>query len=304
MIAALWAASAGAGTWVRAPGHGYVQLSLGHTRADHRLTESGQRLPMTDPAFVPSNFEDVFEDAGFSQVEAALYAELGLVPGLELFGSLPHRWVRSRWELALGSDRIVQRHAGLGDAVVGGRWGRAVGPTVAALAAGVRLPLYDNAPEILGIEAGNADPYDDRPPLGPGTVDLDLSSAIGVSGANAWGQLEAGVRLHDRQLGAQLPVRLQAGGRPVPWLAGFADLELLWAIADGQAPDSYLDAYGKGPLVLDRQSSVRPGLGALLQPIQGEDPGPVGLLTRIDAVLAGRRVAATTSWTGALFVTW
>lgn len=304
MIAVLWSCVAGAGTWVRAPGHGYAQLSVGHTHASHRLTGSGQRLPMTDPAFVPSNFEEVFSDARFSQVEAAVYAEVGLAPELELFGALPLRWVRSRWDFALGSDALVQRHAGTGDASVGSRWGRRAGPVVVAAAAAVRLPLYDNAPEVLGIEAGNADLYDDRPPLGPGTVELDLTAALGASSAQGWGQLEAGVRLRDRRFGAQIPARLQVGGRPVGWLAGFAELDLLWAPFDGEAPDDYLDAYGKGPQALDRQAHARPGLGVLLQPTRSSEPGPLGLLARVDAVVSGRRTAATTTWTGGITATW
>ncbi len=300
-LVVLLGATAWAGPWVRSPGHGYAQLGVGYARSGARFTEQGERLPLTDPTFVPDNFEQVFESGAFHQVEAQLYTEVGVLPSVEVFGALPVRHALARWDFARGSDVLRLRQVAFGDALLGAKVGRAAGPVVAALSASVRVPLYDNDPEVLGIEPGNADIYDDRPPVGPGTVDTDLLAAVGTGGGRGWAQLEAGIRLRNRQFGAQLPVRAQAGARLGP-LAGFAEVELLLPLTDGAAPDAYLDAFNKGPLALDRQRHVRPAVGVLWA---SSRPGLApGALLRVDTLATGRRTAATTTVTAAATLAW
>ena len=302
LLVALWASPTQAGTWVRAPGHGYVQLGAAHSTTTQRFTEDGQRLPLSHPHFVPDNFEQVFDRGVTTQTEAQVYGELGLLPGIEAFGSLPLRHVRSRWDFALGGEPLLLQNTALGDATVGVRWGGSLGPGVGALAASVRMPLYDNAPAALGIEPGNADIYDDQPPVGPGTTDVDLIGALGASGAAWWAQLEAGVRLRNRWFGAQLPARVQLGVRPAPPVAVFGEVEAVAALVDGRAPDNYLDDYNKGPLTLDRQSHVRPALGVLVE--WPRDKGTPGVLVRADHIVIGRRTSATTTITAGATFRW
>lgn len=284
-----------AGTWVREPGHGYVQLGAAGSLTTHRFTEDGRRLRLIDPHFVPDNFEQVFDGASSWQVESQVYAELGVLPGVELVGAIPVRHAVARWAFAIGSDVLVLRNTAFGDAQAGVRVGGRRGDAVGALAAILRFPLYDNRPERLGNEAGNADIYDDRPPVGPGTVDLDLTASVGTSGARWWAQGEAGVRLRDRQFGILVPLRAQAGARLVPTVAGFVELEAVLPLTDGAAPNDYLDDYNKGPLALDRQSYLRPGLGALWEPTVEQEGSIPGLLVRVDSIVLGRRTSATTT---------
>ncbi|MBX2801985.1 MAG: hypothetical protein KTR31_30170 [Myxococcales bacterium] len=305
MIITTWLVSTAlAGTWVREPGHGYTNVAVGISTARHRFTEDGRRLPMDDDHFVPANFEATFDDASTQQLDVALYAEVGVLPELEVFGSLPVRRSVARWPFAASDDVLTLANTGLGDATLGVRWGRPVGSAVTALAAAVRLPLYDNALEALGLEPGNADLYDDQPPLGAGTVDVDLLASVGGGFARGWLQAEAGVRLRNRRFGAQVPVRVQGGLRPAPALAVFAELEALAALIDGQAPDDYLDAYNKGPLALDRQSHLRPGVGLLVEPWASSEGAQPGALLRVDRVLSGRRTAATTTVTAGVQLAW
>lgn len=293
-----------AGTWVREPGHAYVQVGLATSVTTHRFTEAGERASLLDPRFVPDNFEQVFDRASSWQLEGQVYGELGVLPGLEVVAQLPVRHAVSRWGFAVGDDTLVLRNTALGDAVAGVRAGTRLGPLVGAASAMVRLPLYDNAPERLGIEPGNADIYDDRPPVGPGITDLDLAVALGASGAAWWAQLEAGVRIRNRQFGLQLPARLQVGGRPVGAVAVFAEVEALLPLTDGAAPDAYLDEYGKGPVALDRVSYLRPGLGALWEAVRDGRTYIPGVLLRVDTIAVGRRTSATTTVTAAGTLRW
>ena len=297
----VWAVgAAAAGTWVREPGHGYVQLAGAYTVAVSRFTEEGRRLPMVDPHFVPENFEQVFASGRTTQIEASVYAELGVVPGLELVGQLPLRRVVADWAFAQGGETVQLANLALGDAVVGARYGRLVPRGTVSAAVLLRAPLYDNAPERLGIEAGNTDLYDDRPPVGAGAVELDLVVAGGTSGSAGWAQAELGLRLRDRQLGAQLPARVQAGARFGRAFACFAELEALVTVADGKAPNEYLDAFTKGPIALDRAAWLRPAIGLLIEPFSSAEAtrsGMPGLIVRAGTILLGRRTSATTTIT-------
>jgi hypothetical protein len=163
--------------------------------------------------------------------------------------------------------------------------------------AGVRLPLYDNATGVLRMEPGNADFYDDRIPLGNGTIDVDLSVGGGTSWSWGWALLEAGGRVRNRLYSAALPGRLQVGVRPVQPIAVWASADSQLSLGNGDAPDFYIDEWGKGPLVVDNQSFLGASVGFSVDATE-----TVALFATGSRVITARRYPLLTSFTGGLVV--
>lgn len=291
-----------AGVWVREPRSAWVEVGVAASVATAAFTPEGERLPLEDPAFVPASYEQVFEGATSTSADLRAYGEVGLVREIEAFGSLPLRWIRTRWTFAAGDDVLDQHNLGTGDLEVGARWGRALGPVAVSAGPSLVLPLYDNAPVRLGIEAGNQDPYDDRPPRGAGTIELAATAGAGASFGPGWAQVEGGLRLRDRQYSTAVPARAQVGVHLGKVAAAFATTSVLGTLADGEQAAEYQDEYGKGPTVLDRQQEARVGGGLLATPFAAGDLAPFGVLLRADAAVWGRRTTASTQ--AGLAVTW
>jgi hypothetical protein len=219
------------------------------------------------------------------------YGEVGLGHGFELVGTVPLRIATNRWEFAQGqSPDIRHEHVGLGDAGLGARFGTVVRSSAVSVLAAVRLPLYDNAPEVLRTQAGNSDFYDDRVPLGNGTIDFDLSAGAGTSWAWGWALVEAGGRIRNRQYSAALPGRLQVGVRPDPKVGVWLGAEGVQSLGNGEAPDFYVDPWDKGPTIVDNQSFVSATGGASFDATQR-----VGLYASASRVLAARSYPLLTS---------
>lgn len=283
---ALTAPTAAAGVWVREPGASWLQVSASAQTSTRLFDEAGAARPQASEPFLGS-LAGLFSEGRLLGVEAGLYAEVGVARGLELIGALPVRAVSNRWSFARGpSEDLVQDNLGFGDATLGGRAGGPVGRFALSGHATVRLPLYDNGPDRLNLEAGNADFYDDRVPLGPGTIDLDLGggAGTGLGLADGWTLVEAGVRLRDRGYSTALPGRLQAGVHPAPPVATWLELDGLVSLGDGEAPDFFRDPWGKGPVVIDHASWSRASLGASVALGRG-----FVLLGTVSRVLAARR---------------
>jgi hypothetical protein len=299
----VWSAAALAGVWVREPGSAWVQLGGSYSASDQLFLPDGSRVALASEPIV-GPLSGVFDHGATHVVEIAAYAEVGVRPGVELFGTLPVRDVTTRWSFARGqAEDLALRNTGFGDVALGIRAGGAIGgPVVASGAASIRAPAYDNAPARLGREAGNADLYDDRPPLGPGTVDLELLGALGVGGSVGWVQVEAGVRLRDCAYAPAIPGRLQAGWRTHRSFAVFAELEGLATLPGGRQARFFRDAYGKSPLVPDGAQRLAPGIGLHLTPFPEGALAPAGLLVRGSTVAVGAltsaddRIAAAFTW--------
>jgi hypothetical protein len=261
-VVTVWLAEvAHAGVWVRDQGDTWLQIGVQHSESTRAFDGEGVLREQSDETFlgVPGG---LYDGAQTAITDLTLYGELGLGHGFELDMALPVRYATNRFAFAEGDAPDVRNaHAGLSDLMVAGRFGTVRGGWAASVLAGVRLPLYDNAPEALRIEPGNADFYDDRSPLGNGTIDVDLSVGGGTSWSWGWALLEAGGRVRNRLYSAALPGRLQVGVKPVEPLAVWVSADSQLSLGNGDAPDFYVDEWGKGPSVVDNQSFLGASAG-------------------------------------------
>jgi hypothetical protein len=257
-------AAAGAGPWVHDPGRFYARAGYDRFQATQSFDEQGERAPNDDERFL-QRLDGVFSKGTYTGQTLSAYAELGIAPHLEVFGSLPYALAQNRWTWAQGDEPdVVQDNAGFGDALGGLRAGLTKGPYAASLSASVRGPLYDNAPELLGTETGNTDFTDDKVPLGQGTIDVDALAAGGVSlPFPGWASLETGVRLRDRGYATGLPGAVQVGWKPAGRIATWANASWLWTFGGGDQPDFHYDDYGKGPTIIDGQRWLKAGVGGM-----------------------------------------
>lgn len=293
--------AAHAGVWIREPGHPYLQVSAAYQTGSRTWDEQATLRGNADPVYI-DHLAPLFESSRYQGLELGAYAEVGVVQGLELVASLPWRAAQNEWEWTNGPQEPVQhRNRGFGDGTLGVRGGVKVEPVALSLLVAVRVPFYDNSPAALNIEAGNSDFYDDRVPLGPGTTDLDILPGVGtgLGVLEGWALFEGGLRIRNRQFGPQLPARLQVGVRPVhPW-ALWLEGSGLTTVGSGQAPDFFIDAFGKGPIALDNTHFAQLGLGTQIALPGGFAIGATG-----ERVLWGRRFPALTragvhiAWTG------
>jgi hypothetical protein len=286
----LVAASAEGGVWVHRPGTGYAQLGFSHQQSSRVFLADTTLVPQTDEALI-GHLSPLFSGARYSADDTSVYLELGVLPGLELMGSLPFRVARNRWTFAQGAyGDIVHRNQGFADPMLGLRAGGILrGVALSGFVSG-RAPLYDNSPEALNMEVGNANFEDDLVPLGRGTMELDLGGGAGVGNELGWALLDLGLRLRDRHYSSGLPMRLQVGAKPIARVSAWLGADAEVSLSDGSAPDYFLGEYGKGPLVIDRQSSLQASLGASVELVGG-----VGLTMSLGRTLLGARYPQLTS---------
>jgi hypothetical protein len=298
-------AAARAGVWVRPEGEGFAQIGYGLSTATHTFDEGGHALPMASPHFL-GDAAPLFERGRFTGHELGAYVEAGAARHVEVFGSLPLRASLATWDWAVpGNEPIHHTQLGAGDAVAGARYGRVGNGGAWSLSGSLRVPLYDNAPEALNQGAGNSDFVDDRPPLGQGTVDIDVGGAAGVSlGGRGWALAEAGLRLRDRGYASQIPARAQVGWSVVQQAAPIADIEGLWTVGTGTVPTTWRDAFEKGPVIVDGVRRLTLGGGLLVRPFAGEVGTRLhglGAIARASAVVSGARTARSVGGTVSVF---
>jgi hypothetical protein len=288
--------SAQAGVWVHRPGTGYAQVGFVHQQSSRVFLADTTLVPQTDEALI-GHLSPLFGEARYSADDVSLYLELGVLPGLEIMGSLPHRSARNRWTFAEGDyGDIVHRNRGFSDPMLGLRAGGILrGVALSGFVAG-RAPLYDNSPEALNMEVGNADFEDDLVPLGRGTMELDVGGGAGVGNELGWTLLDVGLRLRDRHYSSSLPLRLQVGAKPLSRLSAWLSLDAEVSLADGSAPDDFLGQYGKGPLVVDAQSLLQGSLGASVDLVAG-----VGVRASVHRTLTGARFPQLTTISAGIY---
>lgn len=285
---------AAAGVWVNDPHNGYAQISYTHQQSDTLFLEDGRAAPQTE---LLHEISPLFSRGRYSGNEASVYLEYGVLPHLELVASLPYRALRNRWTFSGGPlEDILHENSGFGDVSAGLRAGDVGGGYAFSGYVIGRAPLYDNSPEVLRMEAGNADLWDDRVPLGQGTMELDLGLSGGLGTSRFWALAEAGLRVRDRQYSSALPSRLQLGMRPVERLALWTGIDGTLPLTNGKAPDTFTVAYGKGPLVVDRQSFLTPSLGLAVDLV-----GLSGVTFTAGRTLAGSRFPRLTTLTFGLY---
>ncbi|MEQ1503503.1 MAG: hypothetical protein ABMB14_14800 [Myxococcota bacterium] len=282
--------SASAGVWVHEPGAGYAQIAVAHQEAGRVWLPTGELVENTDPALL-GTLSPLFDDGRYAATDVALYGEVGVVRHVELAASVPIRTAQNRWSLARGTyPDIVQRNAGFGDLAVTARAGAVTSGIAWSGAVTGRVPLYSNAPEALGIEAGNSDFEDDRVPLGQGTWDLELGGGIGWGSASAWALAEAALRVRNHGFSEVVPARLQLGVKPVTRLAAYLGLDLAASLGNGTAPNFYRDWLGKGPSAIDDQTALTVSAGVLVDVARG-----FGIVAAGSRVVAGIRFPRITA---------
>lgn len=288
------AATASAGVWVREPGAGWAQVAVVHQQAERIYLPPGgaDAVPLTDEALLGTTAE-LFEGARFAATDLVAYGELGLGHGLEVYGSLPVRYAQTRFVLARGDyPPILSPNAGLGDAGLGLRLGRTWGGLAASARLGATLPLYDNRPAALNVEAGNADIEDDHVPLGQGSVDVEVGGGVGYGFGRGWVLAEVAARFRTAGFSTAIPARLQVGANPSASVSLWVGAALVPSLGDGAAPDDYRDVWGKGPLVVDHQSSLTVEVGGI-----GQVGGGWGVSASLSRAVWGARFPALTAGT-------
>lgn len=314
MIFSLFSITARGGVWVNAPGTGYAQIGYTHQQASRYFGEDGRIVPQT--ALLGDN-APLFDLGRYSSNDLDVYLEYGVVKGLEVMASLPYRSSGNRWSFSEGPfEDIHHTNHGLTDLSAGLRAGVTRGGlAVSGLVAG-RAPLYDNSPDVLNMEVGSTDFWDDRVPLGPGTMELDIGAGSGIGTKRVWALFDAAVRIRDRQYSSVLPARLQLGVKPfershlrmgrssedlsdeqiarasdiLERFASWVALSSQLALGNGDAPDFLRAPYGNGPLVVDRQNALHLSFGVALDAVAG-----FGVTAGASRTLAGERFPQLTT---------
>ncbi len=160
-LSLLWSLNVQAGAWTQPEGSFYIKISFGVQSATEQI-KSGTEQDLL-------SFSDkgtVWEGALYAYVEYGL--PLPIPGGLTVFGSLPYKF------LEIDSARALRRTEGIGDLLLGLRWGVPVdmGPVVVSLQADVKIPTGYTA----NLPDGEAIPW-----LGNGVVEQTTSLLVGFS---------------------------------------------------------------------------------------------------------------------------
>ena len=90
-----------AGPWVHEPGKLYARVGYGLFTAGSAFDDNFKRAPMADDRFL-SHMGGVFSKGRFTGHSVSTYAEVGVLPYVEVFGSLPVSFVGNKWTFAKG----------------------------------------------------------------------------------------------------------------------------------------------------------------------------------------------------------
>ena len=252
--------SAQAGAWVRSKGSAYLKAEYGYYWASESYDQIGESASMSDERFVGKTTAAVFSEARYFKHDIKLFAEVGLGRGIEIIAALPFTKPTNQWVFLDGDNPdLLQTNLGTGDLELGMRYGGRLGRLPASIGFIWRAPLYNNDPSVLHLDAASQDFYDVIPPLGQGTIDLDVTGAVGTGlpFLGGWTQAESGLRVRNRHYSAAIPGQLQVGLKPVSRLYLAVESRWLVTLKNGTAPDYYYDENGKGPLIIDRQHRLQ-----------------------------------------------
>ena len=278
------AAPGWAGPWLNEPGSYYAKIEYSFFRATESFDANGHSASLADERFI-NDLGGLFDKGVYTANTSRVHIEVGVLHGLEIFSTLPLVWVRQDWS----DPKVEQNNYGIGDWVLGARVGRSFGVVSTSLMASLTLPLYDNDRKQLNYGPGNLDFTDNKPVLGQGTIDGSLRAAVGVSTLplyDGWASFELGPRFRNRQYATGLTGALQLGWRPRSKWALIFDGDGLASFENGDQPRFFYDIYGKGPAVVDGQSRLALGLGALF-----ELGGGLDLELGIARAVVGRRTS-------------
>ena len=215
LIPLMMLSAAQAGPWVKEPGHAYAKAGYVRFAADNFVDPSGNEV----------------EGALYTGHTHHLYAEVGLVKGLQLVTNLP--FVGSRNEI----NDVIYVNRQFGDVGIGLEGGTALGSVPVSLQLMAKLPAYDTGDLTQYGLVGSR-----FPAIGDGQVDLTALAAVGrgikVGGFTGWASSELGYRHRteawlgdstkpDRQLSDGIPWSAQLGWSPTfgEWSAGWLSLD-------------------------------------------------------------------------------
>jgi hypothetical protein len=278
-----------AGPWLHQPGSLYARLGYSGFFSTQAFDEKGSLASMSDSRYM-GHLGQLFQSGLYAGHALTAYLEVGVLPYLELFGSVPVVFAQTDWQGP--GFAIKQSNSGGGELELGARTGLSfLSRFASSLSVSVKLPLYDNAPEKLNTQPGNSDFYDDRVALGEGTIDVNLALAGGVSWypLPLWTTLELGARIRNRDFATGFPGSLQFGYKPIERLALMLNANWLLTADNGTQPNFYLDDYGKGPTVIDGQSYLKLSFSLMFDIWR-----KLALEASVGRVVAGRRTAAGT----------
>lgn len=230
-----------AGAWTLGPRHFYSKLSYGYSFASSRFDSNGNRLPLYDETFLGLFGPPIVTRGNVQEHAIRLYGEVGLLDRLDAFGSLA--WKADSTHFGCGPSSAPQRcqsdsitadntsvdmaNHGFGDLEIGGKLGILRAPVVSFALLG-SFPLYSNDLDVLRVNDQNL--FNDRTPLGSGSIDVEGRMLVGQSFGRWWANVEAGYRARSDGFGDRFVYLAQAGA-PVAWrlsaglaLVGFVGL--------------------------------------------------------------------------------
>lgn len=193
------------GAWVHEPGKAYVELGYGFYQANSIFNQAGDKrdLGLLRVPAIPSSALAGLIDSTYRQHEANLYFELGVVPNLELIGSLPF------YRVAQNDTQFgVFETSGLGDVVVALKykaWENRFIVLATSVDVGIPLGDVDAEGDIAGM---SSQPM----PLGDGEWDVALRAyaSHGFYPIPAWISADIGYRYRSSAKNTDY-------GNDIPW---------------------------------------------------------------------------------------
>ncbi|MEK6606706.1 MAG: hypothetical protein AABZ30_03505 [Myxococcota bacterium] len=300
LLASLAASVAHAGAWTQGRGHGYAKLSTTAFFADQRFDASGEARPLDDATFLGEGFARRVTGGRVREHAAWLYGEAGVAERVDLLAKIGWRASDTRFQCSgpcsdnstvVDNDDVVHiGNAGLGDGEIGAKV-RVLHVPVVSLALSVAAPTYSNDLEVLRLHDQNF--FNDRSPLGTGSIDVEGRALVGLSLGRGWLGAEAGLRARTKGY-ADLAGYLVQGGAPIAWrLRAALGVGGFVPVGDGSRRDAHEppreeEVIGAGKVIFPSRESAHKLLPSIAVDL------PLGFALELGGqwVFAGKRTNA------------
>lgn len=189
VLAALLGAATGARAGADARGglgHFYVKTYYATSAGDTGYDRAGNEVSLTSTAFLDRVTSTFASNGDYQDTSFGLYAQLGLLPELDLIVATEWKEIEKSFELgAFGlSFPVEQSSSGFTDVNAGLAYQVLADPLPVSLRAVVRIPTYETGVKALHLETINS--LDDEIALGNGTLDLLLGAAVSSGPLVSW----------------------------------------------------------------------------------------------------------------------
>lgn len=189
VIAALLAAATGARAGADARGglgHFYVKTYYATSAGDTGYDRAGHEVSLTSTAFLDRVTSTFASNGDYEDTSFGLYAQLGLLPELDLIVATEWKEIQKTFELgAFGlSFPVEQSSSGFSDVNAGLAYQVLADPLPVGVRAVARIPTYSTSVTALDLETINS--LDDEIALGNGTTDLLLGLAASSGPLVSW----------------------------------------------------------------------------------------------------------------------